>query len=337
MKRWYSNGVNGSFHQRLLAEVPRRLADLLGLPPGKVRVRPAGPRSRGKAEVDQVLDAGAHRFVVEFKADGTAAPISSAVRVVRAFAGKLGKKAVPMVVTPYMGDVGRQLCAESGVSWMDLSGNANIAAPGLRIHIKGHANQFKRRGRPGSLFAPKSSRIAHWLLLHPKRAFTQRELAQAVGMGEGFVSRIVRGLEAQEMVSRESSGAVRVRDFDVLLEAWREGYDFSKHHIVRGHIAARSSDEILRQLEKCFDGDNLQHAVTGLAAPGSALISRASGWSCSTSLGSQPRRCSRKLVFTRNSAAKMSGWWCRMMPASFWQPASVTGSCALIPCNCISI
>ena len=249
----------------MLEEIPRRLAELLGLPPGKVRTRPETRRGTGKEEVDLVLDAGAHRFVAEFKADGTAAPISAAVRAVRALAGKLGKKAIPMVVTPFMGEVGRQLCAESGVSWMDLSGNAGIEAPGLRIQIKGQPNQFKRRGRPASLFAPKSSRIAHWLLLHPERAFAQRELAQAAGMGEGFVSRIVHGLEEQELVVREPNGAVRVRDYNVLLDAWREAYDFSKHHIIRGHIAARSSDEILRKLGEHFDATHLQYAVTGLA------------------------------------------------------------------------
>lgn len=249
----------------MLEKIPQQLAELLGLPPSKVRVRPAQRLGPGKEEVDLVLDASPHRFVVEYKADGTAAPISAAARVVRAFVGRLGKKAIPMVVAPFMGEVGRLLCAETGVNWMDLSGNASIEAPGLRIHIQGHPNQFKRPGRPGSLFAPKSSRIAHWLLLHPERAFAQRELSQAVGLGEGFVSRIVRGLEEQELIVRESGGAVRIRDYDALLGAWREAYDFSKHTIVRGHIAARSSDEILRRLGEHFDSAELQHAVTGLA------------------------------------------------------------------------
>ena len=239
VKLWYFVIVNWSVHQRMLEGIPRRLAELLGVSPGKVRVRYSDPPGPGEEEVDLVLGVGSHRFAVEYKADGTAAPISTAVRVVRAFAGKLGKKAIPMVVTPFMGEVGRQLCAESGVSWMDLSGNASIEASGLRIHVKGQPNQFKRRGRPRSLFAPKSARIAHWLLLHPERAFAQRELSQAVGMSEGFVSRIVRGLEEQELVVREPGGAVRARDYDVLLDAWREVYDFSKHTIIRGHIAAR--------------------------------------------------------------------------------------------------
>ena len=91
--------------------------------------------------------------------------------------------------------------------------------------------------------------------------------------GEGKpvqVSRTVRGGKKDaERVAAElavvpphQAGRQTVAD---LLDAWREAYDFSKHTIVRGHIAARSSDEILRRLGEHFDSAHLQHAVTGLA------------------------------------------------------------------------
>jgi DNA-binding MarR family transcriptional regulator len=265
VKLRYVSKVNRLFHQKVLGEIPQRLGALLGLPPSKVRVRQGQRTGSGKETVGLVAAAGSHRFVIAYKADGTAAPITAAARAVRASAQRLGKDAIPLVITPYMGEVGRRSCAELGICWMDLSGNACIEAPGLRIHFLGHPNLFKRRGRPGSLFAPKSARITHWLLANSDRSFTQRELGQCVGMGEGFVSRIVRGLEDQGMVVREPNGAVRVGDYDLLLDAWREAYDFSKHAIVRGHVAARSSDEILRQLAERFDGIHLQYAVTGLA------------------------------------------------------------------------
>jgi hypothetical protein len=164
-----------------------------------------------------------------------------------------------------MGEVGRRLCEEAGVGWLDLSGNAHLVAPGLRVIVEGKPNQFKRPGRPRSLFAPKSSRIVRWLLMEPARAFTQRELARGSGLDEGFTSHIVRQLEAQRLVSREPGGAVKVADFNAMLDAWREAYDFSKHHIVRGHVAARSGDEVLRQLAAQLKRARIEHAATGLA------------------------------------------------------------------------
>jgi hypothetical protein len=94
---------------------------------------------------------------------------------------------------------------------------------------------------------------------------SQRELATQAGLDEGFTSRIVRQLEAQRLVERESNGAVRVADFDALLKAWREVYDFFRHHIIRGNIAARSSNDVLRRVAAKLKQNQVEHAATGLA------------------------------------------------------------------------
>jgi hypothetical protein len=255
-------------------EVPKRLAELLGVPPERVRVERQGAGAHDRP--DLVVSAGGRPFFVECKASGQAASIAAAVRQLQEYARPQGKKGVPLVAVPYMGEVGKRLCAEAGIGWMDLSGNAHLAAPGLRISIEGKPNLFKRPGRPRSVFAPKSSRIARCLLVQPGRAFTQRELAKASGLDEGFTSRIVRQLEADRLVARSANGAVQAADIGALLDAWREVYDFSRHQIVRGHIAARSSDEILRQVAAALTRDRIEYAATGLA--GAWLLSAFAGF-----------------------------------------------------------
>lgn len=259
--------MNRALSQRLEQEAPERLAELLALPPGRVKVqRPPGARRDQAQEAALAMSAGDFNFLVKFKASGQAAAVALAARSLKGLAEQRKQKSVPLLVVPYMGEVGRRLCAETGVCWLDLSGNAHLVAPGLRVNIEGKPNQFKRPGRPRSLFAPKSARIARRLLLEPARAFTQRELARVSGLDEGFTSRIVRQLEAQRLVARESNGAVRVADFGALLDAWREAYDFSRHHIVRGHVAARSGDDALRQVSAQLGRSGIEHAATGLAA-----------------------------------------------------------------------
>jgi hypothetical protein len=223
-----------------------------------------------------VVSAGGRTFFVERKASGQAAAVAVAVRQLQQYAGVPGKRGAPLLAVPYMGDVGKRLCAEAGIGWLDLSGNAYLEAPGLRVSIEGKPNLFKRSGRPRSVFAPKSSRIARCLLMQSERAFTQRGLAKTSGLDEGFTSRIVRRLEADRLVVRPADGAVRVADAGALLDAWREVYDFSRHHIVRGHIAARSSDEILRQVAAALRGDRVEYAATGLA--GAWLINAFAGF-----------------------------------------------------------
>ena len=270
VKFWYLDNMSRALHQRLEAEVPKRLAELLAVPMSRVKVQ------RQPDGVDLVVAVGDFNFVVECKAKGEAAAVAMAARSAKEFAGRLKKKSIPLVAVSYMGDVGKRLCEEAKVCWLDLSGNAHLVAPGLRVNIEGKPNQFKRLGRPRSVFAPKSARIARWLLVEPNRAFSQRELAKVSGLDEGFTSRIVRQLEEQQLVSRDPAGAVKVADFNALLDAWREVYDFSKHHIVRGHIAARSSDEVLRRVSAQLKRGKLEHAATGLA--GAWLLNQFAGF-----------------------------------------------------------
>jgi hypothetical protein len=264
--------------QRLEQEAPKRLAELLAVPMGNVSVKlePAA-RSGGHEVADLLVSAGGFKFAVECKVSSDAAAVGMAVRSIRRFAEQSREKVIPLVAVPYMGSVGQRLCDEAAVCWLDLSGNAHLfGPPGLRVQIEGKPNQFKRPGRPRSVFAPKSSRIARWLLMEPERAFSQRELSRASDLDEGFTSRIVRQLEALRLVARDPDGAVRVADYNTMLGAWLEAYDFSKHHIVRGHIAARSSDDVLRQLAEGLKQRQLAYAVTGLA--GAWLLNQFAGF-----------------------------------------------------------
>ena len=243
-----------------IQEVIGRLAELLDLAPVE---RSGSPVESG---ADAILDLGGYTFVIEWKGSGAAAHVAMAAEQVRRHAADLDAEAVPLVAVPFMGPVGRARCEDAGVGWLDLSGNARIVAPGVRVLIEGQPNRFKGAGRPLSAFAPKSARIARWLLMHPDTSMTQREIARATVMDEGFTSRIVARLEDDNLIVRDSKGAIRVRDPNLLLDAWSEDYDFSKHRILGAHLAARSGDSLLRLLVQRLTAGHVQYAVTGLAA-----------------------------------------------------------------------
>jgi DNA-binding MarR family transcriptional regulator len=133
------------------------------------------------------------------------------------------------------------------------------------VIVDGRPNQFRRRC-PASAFAPKSSGVARYFLMHPGEAVIQREIARATGGSEGFVSRIVSRLEDEHYVRRDEDGALRVKDPRLLLEAWREQYRFSKHTIIEGHVAARSGDALAHLVGDALKARGLEHAATGLAA-----------------------------------------------------------------------
>jgi hypothetical protein len=240
-----------------LAEARRLLASWLDHPRFRVETKD-GP--------DLTVELGTVRLVVEMKSPATAANIGAAVQQVKKYAVQAGRRSVPVIATSFMGEAGKHLCEDAQVSWFDLSGNAHIVAPGLRIHVEGKPNKFGRRGRPPTAFAPKSARIARRLLIEPARWFRQQELARETGLDPGFTSKIVRRLEQDALVERDKAGAIHVAKPDLMLDAWAEVYAFEKHSILRGHVIARSSEELLQRLAGGLKKRQIQHAATGLAA-----------------------------------------------------------------------
>ncbi len=238
------------------------LSEYLRVPAGNILFEKA---SNGKSE-DVIVETGHNTFLLKFKNSSAKAPMLLAKMSLLEHKQSFAEKVIPLVVVPYMGDVGRRSLEESGISWVDLSGNAHIEAPGLLIRVAGKPNLFKEAGRPANIFAPRSSRIAREFLINPEQFITQRELAQRTGLDEGFTSRIVHRLEDDKLITRRADGALYVRDPNHLLEAWHEVYDFKKHHVLKGHIAARSGDMLLSNMADILARRRIYYAAAGLGA-----------------------------------------------------------------------
>jgi hypothetical protein len=238
-----------SKHAYLKARVPAILADFFGGAPTNVE------------DTGSVLIVNAGwTFVIETSLSNGAALVASAAKKV--LCGRRLYGGIPVVAVPFMSDVGRKVCKEAGVGWLDLSGNANIIAQGIRIIIEGKPNKFKSVGR--SLFAPKSSRVLRWLLTHSEERVTQCALARATGLTEGIVSRLVARLVEEEYLTRRSG--IQVKNPSLLLDAWQDAYQFSKHTFYQGHVDYRSGDELLRFVRDVLSEQGIDYAATGLAA-----------------------------------------------------------------------
>jgi hypothetical protein len=241
-----------------IEDAVKRLSELLGQPPLRVNLDPAG----GDLGVDARVEFPNRLVLLLCKWASDVAAVAGGVRAL----APVVDDALPLLVVPYMGDAGRRVCEEAGVSWLDLSGNAHVVAPGLRVVIEGKPNLFKRAGRPSTAFSPKSARIARWLLTHPRQPASQQEIADATEMDRGFTSRIVRRLIDDELVERTDDGLVVASRPDLLLEAWAERYDWNKHRVVKGVVAARSGTELISKLAEGLSAAGVEHAFTGLAA-----------------------------------------------------------------------
>jgi DNA-binding transcriptional ArsR family regulator len=257
-------GYNGNMkHDQALPKVRSVLEDVLRTP-----VEQVPPAPIDGYEPDAEFRASSRGFVVEYKAAASADVIGGAITSLQRVR-HAQPDAIPLIVVPFMGDVGKRLCEEAGVSWLDLSGNASIHAPGLEVRIEGLPNAHARPGRPKSLFSPTYSRLAHALLLHPEQQFTAAALADLTGMHRGTLSKLLRRYaDAGFLEVRGEGKGARWRAVNppLLLDAWREAYDFSAHVVKRGNVPALAGESLLKTMADLLSEAGLEYAATGLAA-----------------------------------------------------------------------
>lgn len=245
-------------------QVPRRVTGLFREWFDEPGVEIHSQVNAGSVQVDFVIDACGRSFAVEYKQSSDAASVAMALEQVQA-AVRREERLIPLLLVPYMGTVGARRCRNEGVGWIDLSGNAHVEIDSLYLHVQGKPNRYKQPGRPSNAFAPKSSRIARFLLMHPGEYFQQAEIADATDIGRGYTSKIVRRLEEKNLIT-VADGKVGTERPDLLLDAWREKYEFSDHTIVKGTVAVRESQELTKRLALTFEDAGHTYAVTGLSA-----------------------------------------------------------------------
>jgi hypothetical protein len=224
----------------------------------------AGNRLAPSSEVDLAVRCGPHTLLLEIKSTDQVASLAAAGARLRRQV--TDRDAIPVVLVPYMGPRGRAWARDAGISWADLSGNADIHARGLHVHVDGHPNRYATAGRPSHAFSARYARVSRVLLVDTERWWRQTELAAEAGLPQGTVSKVVHRLSEDDLLVRDGSGAVRARAPNLLLESWVQHHRFTDHVIRRYHAVGRSGPDVLQRLAERLGALDLTWAATGLAA-----------------------------------------------------------------------
>ncbi len=221
----------------------------------------------GRYELDVVVHHEGMIFIVEVKGRDEIPLINSARHRLGVYAASR-PTVVPVIAVPYMGPKARAYARSEGLSWLDLSGNADIRGPGVRILVEGQPNRFASPGRPSTAFSDKASRISRAMLVEPQRWWRQRDLVEVTELSTGFVSKVVGRLDEDELLDRAPEDrSFGPRSPDLLLDAWAQVYDFRKHDILRFHAVGRTGASVAESVAKKLAGvSGLRWVATGLAA-----------------------------------------------------------------------
>jgi len=145
-----------------------------------------------------------------------------------------GKKGYPVIIAPYVSEVGREICKKIGVGFLDLSGNAYMDFNSFYMEIEGKPNRFKYRSEPTGLFNPKAERVLRFYLLRDwqgkESMNSYRGIAKEIGISLGQLSKVNKKLDEFALWSEEPKDLEAI-DKTKLLDLWRDNYRFEKNRI----------------------------------------------------------------------------------------------------------
>jgi DNA-binding transcriptional regulator YhcF (GntR family) len=167
---------------------------------------------------------------------------------------------VPLLISKYLSEGKRKECKEEGINFMDLSGNVFLQyGEGLYIERTGFPNQFPEIRKGRNPFSDKASLLLR-AMLKKKKFWGVRELANAVRLNPGYVSRMFKELEDLRYLMRLNSKA-KLKNQKSILEDWIHHYDYKKNNFLKYHCLAKSPQEIIDKLKKMNISAKVNYAL----------------------------------------------------------------------------
>lgn len=152
-----------------------------------------------------------------------------------------------LLLAPFISEESAKICAEAGIGYADLAGNARLSFDQVFIETRSPENPFREKRETRSLFAPRATRVLRVLLQGPLRPWKVTELAESARVSLGWVSAVRQQLLAREWAA-EAPGGLRVTKPSAVLEAWVKADDWEKR--TRTHEYSVLINEPLELAEK---------------------------------------------------------------------------------------
>lgn len=171
---------------------------------------------------------------------------------------------VLLILAPYLSASTRDRLRDAELAYLDLTGNIRIVVsePGLFIEAQGASEDPHREERqPRSLRGAKAGRIAR-ALVDRKRPPGVRELAVLTKIDAGYVSRVLKFLDLEALVTRVGHGRIQSVDWPALLRRWAQEAPFELRGEVKTYLDPRGPSAFINRLAQSDE----KYVVTGSLA-----------------------------------------------------------------------
>lgn len=178
------------------------------------------------------------------------------------------RRAVPVLVAPFITDRSRAALEAAGWSYADLTGNTllRLDAPALFVRLAGATKDpWPPTDTPvRSLKGPKTARLVRALCDY-RPPLRLRALAERAGVDPGYTSRVLRFLDSEDLIERSRSEGISRVNWRGLIERWTKDYSVLETNFASSYLEPRGLPRFL---------ESLREADLDLAVSGSLAASR---------------------------------------------------------------
>jgi hypothetical protein len=169
----------------------------------------------------------------------------------------------PMVAAPYISDSVQARCKELGVGYIDLNGTFTLIHHDVYVDIIRPATTFKNPQGVKNVFSGRSRRIIRVLLVNPHQPFRLERLAAETKLSVGQVSQVIRRLQGDDLVERNSDGCLLTKPRKLLrLFAQELKSDYTRNRTVFSGFSEKEPASVAQQLRGICERRDIRHAFT---------------------------------------------------------------------------
>ncbi len=180
------------------------------------------------------------------------------------------KGGYPVVIAPFISELGRRICKNEGFGYIDLTGNIFLQFNSVYIEKTSEKKiSFKQQETSADIFARKSSRVLRVMLENPKVLWNFSTLSQEADLNIRRTFEIIKVLNEKGFVEKKR-GSIKLLKPGKLLDYWSENYNFHDNITNTFFSFARTFKEFKEILVNASKNIGSQYALT--LHSGAALV-----------------------------------------------------------------
>ena len=168
-----------------------------------------------------------------------------------------------MVAAPYISESVQARCKELGVGYIDLNGTFALIHKDVYVDVVRPATAFKNPQGIKGVFSGRSRRILRVLLVHPYQPYRLEQLASETKLSVGQVSQVLRRLQTDGLVVRNSEGSLLNQPRQLLrIFAEELKRDYLKNRNVFSGFSEKEPLSLAHSLSQFCKQRDILHAFT---------------------------------------------------------------------------